>query len=164
MKEKLGLPIVLLLVLALTRVPGMLPENFSAVYALVFCAGVFLPARMGWWLPMATMVVTDLGLNLYYQFALGLNVLTPGKLFYLGGNYMLNWALLVLASVLLRDTIIEVHILYNRRDVQSLSRLVAHKLFKRVYHHRCGWLCLMVAMGCLPTRRRRVRSRNARPS
>jgi hypothetical protein len=95
-KEKLGLPILLILVLALTRVPGMLPENFSAVYALVFCAGAFLPGRLGWWLPVTTMLVTDLGLNLYYQFALGLDVFTPGKLLYLGGNYLAYGAMIAL--------------------------------------------------------------------
>jgi hypothetical protein len=77
-----------MLVLALTRVPGMLPENFSAVYGLVFCAGVFLPGRLGWGLPVGAMLVTDVGLNLYYQFALGLDVFTPGRLLYLGGNYL----------------------------------------------------------------------------
>lgn len=76
-----------MLALALTRVPGMLPENFSAVYALVFCAGVYLPGRKGWGVPFATLLVTDIGLNCYYHFALGLDVFSPAKLFYLGGNY-----------------------------------------------------------------------------
>src|SRR5262245_6856188 len=83
-----------MLVLALTRVPGMLPENFSAVYGLVFCAGAFLPGRLGWGLPIGAMLLTDLGLNFYYQFALGLDVFTPGKLLYLGGNYVAYGALI----------------------------------------------------------------------
>ncbi|HEY6166736.1 MAG TPA: DUF6580 family putative transport protein [Verrucomicrobiae bacterium] len=95
MKEKSGLlPMVLMLVFALTRLPGMLPQNFSAVYALMFCAGVYFAGRIGWWLPFGMMLVTDLGLNLYYQFALGLDVFTPGKLLYLGGNYLAYAAML----------------------------------------------------------------------
>lgn len=57
-----------MVVFALTRVPGMLPENFSAAYALAFCAGVYFSGRMAWWLPMATLLATDVALNvLYYQ-------------------------------------------------------------------------------------------------
>src|ERR1051325_1341365 len=94
-KEKSGLlPMVLMLVFALTRLPGMLPQNFSAVYALMFCAGVYFAGRIGWGLPFGMMLVTDLGLNLYYQFALGLDVFTPGKLLYLGGNYLAYAAML----------------------------------------------------------------------
>lgn len=55
---------------ALTRWPGLLPENFSAAYALVFCAGVYFPRRLAWWLPLTTLAVTDLLLNCYYQFHL----------------------------------------------------------------------------------------------
>jgi hypothetical protein len=69
-KSNVWLPILLLLVFALTRWPGLLPPNFSAAYALVFCAGVYLPRRLGWWLPVLTIAVTDLALNLYYYFAL----------------------------------------------------------------------------------------------
>src|ERR1043166_5451744 len=67
-KEKwnLWLPVILMLVFALTRWPGLLPPNFSAFYALAFCAGVYFPRRLAWWLPLATMVATDLALNLYY--------------------------------------------------------------------------------------------------
>ena len=52
---------------ALTRAPGMLPQNFSAAYALVFCAGAFLPRPLTWWLPLGTMAVTDLALNFYHH-------------------------------------------------------------------------------------------------
>jgi hypothetical protein len=86
-KRNLGLPLALMAVFALTRVPGMLPQNFSAAYALVFCAGVYFSGRMAWWLPLVTMLVTDLGLNLYYWLALGYDVWAPLKLAYLGFNY-----------------------------------------------------------------------------
>jgi hypothetical protein len=65
-KRNLWLPLALLTALALTRVPGVLPWNFSATYALAFCAGVYLPRRMAWWLPLSGLLVTDLCLNLFY--------------------------------------------------------------------------------------------------
>lgn len=93
--RKLVLPIALMVVFALTRVPGMLPPGFSAVYALVFCAGVYFGGRMAWWLPLTTMLITDIGLNFYYWLALGWEVWTPGRLAYLGFNYI-AYAVLIL--------------------------------------------------------------------
>src|SRR5882757_5280137 len=72
-KGKLALPVALMIVFALSRIPGMLPQNFSAAYALAFCAGVYFTGRMRWWLPLATLLVTDIGLNLFY-WHLGWNV------------------------------------------------------------------------------------------
>lgn len=43
-----------------------MPQNFSAVYAVAFCAGVYLPARTAWWLPFAVLLGTDVVLNGYY--------------------------------------------------------------------------------------------------
>lgn len=64
-KQNIWLPLVLMVVFALSRWPGVLPQNFSAAYALAFCAGVYFP---GWlaWLPMGTLVVSDVALNLLY--------------------------------------------------------------------------------------------------
>jgi hypothetical protein len=62
-----------MVVFALTRWPGLLPVNFSAAYALVFCAGVYFPRRLAWWLPLVTLAISDLALNCYYQFALGID-------------------------------------------------------------------------------------------
>src|SRR5258708_2520503 len=59
-----------MVVVAFTRWPGLLPPNFSAFYALAFCAGVYFPRRLVWWLPVGTMIVTDLLINLYYYFYL----------------------------------------------------------------------------------------------
>jgi hypothetical protein len=73
-KGKLALPIALMVVFALSRIPGMLPQNFSAAYALAFCAGVYFCGSMAWWLPLGTLVVTDIGLNMYYWLALGWEV------------------------------------------------------------------------------------------
>ena len=64
---------LLMLVFALTRWPGLMPPNFSAAYALLFCAGVYFPRRVAWWLPLVVMAVTDLAINCYYYFAQGLN-------------------------------------------------------------------------------------------
>ena len=66
-KEKYGLPVLLMLVFALTRWPGVLPENFSAVYGLVFCAGVYFPRHLAWWLPLITLFLTDICLNWHYD-------------------------------------------------------------------------------------------------
>src|SRR5689334_16839598 len=72
-KSNVWLPVALMLALALTRWPALLPPNFSAAYALVFCAGVYLPRPLAWWLPLATMVASDIALNLYYLFGLGID-------------------------------------------------------------------------------------------
>jgi hypothetical protein len=78
--------VLVLLVLAFSRVPGLLPPNFSAVYAFAFCAGVFLRGPLAWWLPLGFLLVTDLGLNFYYL-SQGMDVFTPDKLRYLLANY-----------------------------------------------------------------------------
>jgi hypothetical protein len=65
-RRELWLPLALMASFALTRIPGVLPLNFSAAYALAFCAGVYLPARMAWWLPLSVLLLTDVLLNLFY--------------------------------------------------------------------------------------------------
>src|SRR5437868_7763450 len=69
-KRPLWLPMLLMLAFALTRWRGLLPWNFSAAYALAFCAGVYFPRRLAWWLPLATIMLSDVALNLYYYFHL----------------------------------------------------------------------------------------------
>jgi hypothetical protein len=61
------LPYVFMLVAALSRWPGLFPPNFSAFYALAFCAGAFFPRNIKWWLPLGTLVATDIALDFYYQ-------------------------------------------------------------------------------------------------
>src|SRR5688572_33171558 len=65
-KRNVWLPVMLMIVFAITRWPGLMPPNFSAVYALVFCAGVYFRNRMGWWVPLSIMIITDLALNQFY--------------------------------------------------------------------------------------------------
>ena len=52
--------------LALTRWPGVMPLNFSAAYALAFCAGVYFQGKWRWILPLGSLLVSDVALNLYY--------------------------------------------------------------------------------------------------
>jgi hypothetical protein len=73
-KGKIALPLALMLVFALTRIPGVMPENFSAAYALAFCGGVYFPGAMAWWLPLGALLGTDIFLNVFYYHE---PVLTP---------------------------------------------------------------------------------------
>jgi hypothetical protein len=88
-KEKWNrvLPLVFMLLFALSRWPGLFPPSFSAAYAMVFCAGVYFTKRMAWWLPLATMVLTDVALNFYYQ-SKGWDVWTWSVLRYQLVNYI----------------------------------------------------------------------------
>ena len=52
--------------LALSRIPHVLPWDFSVVYAFIFCSGVYFRGLMKWWLPLGTVLVTDLGLYFFY--------------------------------------------------------------------------------------------------
>jgi hypothetical protein len=87
MKGKMFLPVALMIVFALSRIPGMLPQSFSAAYALAFCAGVYFSGRLAWWLPLSTLLLTDIGLDLYYLH-LGWPVFTLPTLTYQLVNYV----------------------------------------------------------------------------
>lgn len=78
-----------MVVFAVTRWPGLMPWNFSAVYALCFCAGVYFPKRLVWWLPLVTLFITDLLLNWYYHVNNGTPMFNPELL----GNYLAYFAL-----------------------------------------------------------------------
>jgi hypothetical protein len=71
LKGNIWLPILLMIVFALTRWPGLMPPNFSAAYAIAFCAGVYFPPRLRWILPLGTILLADIFLNLYYKAPLG---------------------------------------------------------------------------------------------
>jgi hypothetical protein len=79
-KNKIVLPLVLMAVFALSRWPGVMPQNFSAAYAIVFCAGLYVPGRPGWIVPLATLAASDVLISFFFyrtadfswvQFALG---------------------------------------------------------------------------------------------
>ena len=84
-----------MLVFAASRWPGMLPENFSAAHALLFCAAFWLPGWIGWVLPMATIIVTDILLN---QFHYAEPVMVPELI----SNWMILGLFVVLAKWLAR--------------------------------------------------------------
>jgi hypothetical protein len=67
-KWKKLLPVVFIVLAALSRWPGLFRPNFSAFYGLAFCAGAFFPRSAKWWLPLGTLVVTDLALGFYYHY------------------------------------------------------------------------------------------------
>ncbi len=67
------LPVVFVLLAAFTRWPGVFPPNFSAFYAMAFCAGAFFPGRVAWWVPLGTLLATDIALNIHYRITLGIN-------------------------------------------------------------------------------------------
>jgi hypothetical protein len=86
MKGKMLLPLAFMAVFALSRIPGMLPPNFSAAYGLLFCAGVYFSGRMAWWLPLTTLLLTDVGLDVYYR-GLGWHVFDSATLRFQLINY-----------------------------------------------------------------------------
>lgn len=55
-----------MIVFAITRWPGLMPNNFSAAYAIAFCAGVYFPRRLRWVLPLSTLLIMDFILNVFY--------------------------------------------------------------------------------------------------
>lgn len=83
------LPVVFVVLAAFSRWPGLFPQNFSAFYALAFCAGVFFPGRVAWWVPLGTLLVTDIALNLYYRFSLGIDAFQWFQLINYGGFALL---------------------------------------------------------------------------
>ena len=96
------MPVLLMLAFAVTRWPGLLPDNFSAAYALAFCAGVYFPRHMAWWFPLATLMASDLVINLYYYVARGIdafkwtqfiNYAAFALLIWLGGRFSRKAAL-----------------------------------------------------------------------
>lgn len=89
MKEKSNklLAVAFLALVALSRWPELFPASFSVVYAFAFCAGVYFTKAMAWWLPLGTLVLTDVALNFYYQHK-GWDVWTSSVVEYQMINYM----------------------------------------------------------------------------
>ena len=85
------LPYVFMGLAALSRWPGLFWPNFSAFYALAFCAGAFFPRGIKWWLPLATLVVSDLAINLYYLFTLHIQPFRLEQLFNYGAFLLIIW-------------------------------------------------------------------------
>lgn len=87
-KEKLNrwLPWVFVALFAVSRIPGLLPLNFSMAYAFAFCAGVYFPRKNSWWLPLVILLATDISLNVYYSMC-GIAVWDSANLANLAFNY-----------------------------------------------------------------------------
>src|SRR3954463_2360322 len=85
------LPVLLMLAFAITRWPGLLPDNFSAAYALAFCAGVYFPRRTAWWLTLSTLMASDVAINLYYYFARGIDAFKWTQLLNYAAFALLIW-------------------------------------------------------------------------
>jgi hypothetical protein len=66
-KWNIWLPVILMVVFVLTRWPRLMWPNFSAAYAIAFCAGVYFPPKMRWVLPLGTLLASDILLNLYWD-------------------------------------------------------------------------------------------------
>lgn len=60
------MPAIFIAVFAVSRIPRLMPPDFSVAYAFAFCAGVFFRGALAWWLPLVTMLVTDVALNVFY--------------------------------------------------------------------------------------------------
>lgn len=63
----------------------------------MFCAGVFFVGRMAWWLPLGTMLLTDIALNFHYA-SLGYDVWKPANLAYQACNYVAFIAIIFLGK------------------------------------------------------------------
>ena len=76
---------------AAMRWPGLWPDefkNFSPVYAIFFCAGVYFKGTRAWLVPVTLMFISDLTINYLYYGQMGYNLV---------GSYMAhNYALLSL--------------------------------------------------------------------
>src|SRR3569833_2223525 len=91
----------MMVVFAITRWPGLMPQNFSAAYGLAFCAGVYFPAKTRWVLPLGTMLLMDLLLNVYYRAPLldwftVVNLITFGGIIWIGTRFFLRFSWLAL--------------------------------------------------------------------
>lgn len=67
--KDIWLPVGLMVVFAATRWPGIFPQewgSFSPAYAICFCAGVYFSRALVWWVPLLTLFVSDVALNIFY--------------------------------------------------------------------------------------------------
>ncbi len=82
------LPYLFMALAALSRWPKLFPPNFSAFYGLAFCAGAFFPRTTKWWLPLGTLVFTNIVLNLCYYHV---QAFTAGMLVNYGAYGCIIW-------------------------------------------------------------------------
>lgn len=69
LKPDMVLGLALMVLFAITRWPGFYSQefaSFSAAYALCFCAGVYFARAVVWWLPLVTLLASDIVINIFY--------------------------------------------------------------------------------------------------
>ena len=82
----------LMVVFTVMRWPGLLPWNFSPVYAICLCAGVYLKGVRSWLVPVALMFVSDVAMNYFHWSPQGFSIFNG----YMLANYMLYLGLVAL--------------------------------------------------------------------
>lgn len=92
----------LMVVFAITRWPGFFPPELgtlSAAYAICFCAGVYFSKAIAWWLPLLTLFISDVALNLFYYDTPAVGDDTKYKWVYMLPNYVMYLALVGLGRM-----------------------------------------------------------------
>jgi hypothetical protein len=79
-QRNLGLLLVLMVIFTAMRWPGLLPWNFSPVYAICFCAGVYFKGWRAWLLPVGLMFISDVVMNHFHYRPLGFSTFTSHML------------------------------------------------------------------------------------
>ncbi len=82
----------LLVVFTAMRWPGLLPWNFSPVYAICFCAGAYFTGVRSWLVPVALMFVSDVIMNYFHWRPQGFSIFSG----YMLANYVLYLGLTAL--------------------------------------------------------------------
>ncbi len=77
--------LALLVLFTAMRWPGLLPWNFSPVYAICFCAGVFFQGWRAWLVPIGLLFVSDVVMNYFVYRPMGYSVFSIGMI----GSYAL---------------------------------------------------------------------------
>src|SRR5687767_4462254 len=89
-----------MVIFAVTRWPGLFPPelgSFSAAYALCFCAGVYFSKALVWWLPLATLFLSDVVMNIFYYDTAPITI-------YMLPNYVMYAALIGFGRLQSRQT------------------------------------------------------------
>ena len=74
------------------RWPGLLPSNFSPVYAICFCAGLYLNGWRAWAVPLGLLFVSDVVMNYFVYRPMGYSVFSAGMI----GSYTLYLLLIAM--------------------------------------------------------------------
>ena len=94
MKDQKQIWMIVLLMVAFTamRWPELLPANFSPVYAICFCAGVYLRGWRAWLVPVILLFVSDVVMNYFVYHPMGYSVFSANMV----GMYALYLLLIFL--------------------------------------------------------------------